>query len=119
MEVALDREIPTYSGGLGVLAGDMLRSCADLNVTVVGISMLWRKGYFEQVLDEHGRQQERPAQFQPERQLRSLPAQVQVEIEGRTVLVHAWQYDVVGITDSRVPVILLDTNVEGNSEWNR
>jgi starch phosphorylase len=46
-----------------------------------------------------------------------LPAQVQVEIEGRTVLVHAWQFDVVGITDSIVPVILLDSNVEGNSEY--
>ncbi|HVJ04593.1 MAG TPA: alpha-glucan family phosphorylase [Candidatus Saccharimonadales bacterium] len=119
MEVALDSEIPTYSGGLGVLAGDMLRSCADLGVPVVGISMLWRKGYFEQVLDEQGRQQERPAQFQPEQQLRLLPAQVQVEIEGRPVLIHAWQFDVVGITDSRVPVILLDTNVEGNSEYDR
>lgn len=119
MEVALDREIPSYSGGLGVLAGDMLRSCADLNVPVVGVSMLWRKGYFEQVLDEHGRQHERPVQFQPERQLRSLPAQVQVEIEGRTVRVHAWQYDVVGITGSKVPVLLLDTDVEDNSEYDR
>ena len=119
MEVALARGIPSYSGGLGVLAGDMLRACADLNVPVVGVSMLWRKGYFEQVLDEHGRQHERPAEFEPEKQLRPLPAQVPVEIEGRTVRVHAWQYDVVGITGSKVPVLLLDTDVEDNSEYDR
>jgi starch phosphorylase len=119
MELALDGEIPSYSGGLGVLAGDMLRSCADLNVPVIGVSMLWRKGCFEQVLDEHGQQHERPVHFQPERQLRLLPAQVQVEIEGRTVRVHAWQYDVVGITGSKIPVLLLDTDVEDNSGYDR
>ena len=119
MEVALDRGIPTYSGGLGVLAGDMLRACADLNVPVVGISMLWRKGYFDQVLDEHGGQHERPVEFVPEKQLRPLPAQVQVEIEGRIVRVHAWQYDVVGVTDFKVPVILLDTDVDDNSGYDR
>lgn len=76
--------------------------------------MLWRKGYFDQVLDEHGRQHEEAVEFEPEKQLRLLPAQVQVEIEGRMVRVHAWQYDVVGVTDFKVPVILLDTDVEGN-----
>lgn len=119
MEVALDPAIPSYSGGLGVLAGDMLRACADLNVPVVGISMLWRKGYFDQVLDEHGRQHEEAVEFDPEKQLRLLPAQVQVEIEGRMVRVHAWQYDVVGVTDFKVPVILLDTDVEGNGGYDR
>ncbi len=119
MEVALDRNIPSYSGGLGVLAGDTLRSCADLKVPVVCVSMLWRKGYFDQVLDERGRQRERAAQFQPERQLRSLPAQVQVEMEGRAVRVRAWQYDVLGLSGFRVPVILLDTNVEENSDYDR
>ena len=119
MEVALDREIPTYSGGLGVLAGDMLRACADLSVPIVGVSMVWHKGYFDQFLDEHGRQQERPVAFQAGKELRQLSARVQVEMEGRTVHVHAWQYDVVGVTGSRVPVILLDTNVEDNGEYDR
>lgn len=119
MEVALDREFPTYSGGLGVLAGDMLRACADLSVPVAGISILWRKGYFDQTLDEHGRQQERPVQFEPQKPLSPLPARVQVEVEGRAVHVRAWQYDVVGVTGFRVPVILLDTNVEGNREYDR
>jgi starch phosphorylase len=119
MEVALERDIPTYSGGLGVLAGDMVRACADLNVPVVGVSMLWRKGYFEQVLDAKGRQHEQPVQFQPGGKVRPLPAQVEVPIEGRMVRVHAWQYDVIGITGSKIPVLLLDTDVEDNSEYDR
>ena len=119
MEIALNGSIPTYSGGLGILAGDMMRACADLNVPIVGISILWRKGYFEQSLDELGRQHERPAQFEPEKHLRPLSKEVEVSIEGRSVRVHAWQYDISGATGSRVPIILLDTNVDGNSDYDR
>lgn len=118
MEVALDRDIPTYSGGLGVLAGDMLRACADLNVPVIGVSMLWRKGYFEQILDEDGGQQERPVHFDPQRLLRPLAPRVEVSIEGRPVHVRAWQYD-LGDANFKVPVILLDTDVDQNSEYDR
>src|SRR5271155_724246 len=60
MEVALESDIPTYAGGLGVLAGDMLRSAADLGLPMVGITLLHRKGHFFQTLDEHGRQHEVP-----------------------------------------------------------
>ncbi len=119
MEVALDPDIPSYSGGLGVLAGDMLRACADLHVPVVGVSMLWRKGYFEQVLDAQGIQRERPvAHFDPARLLHPLAPRVEVSIEDRLVRIRAWQYD-CGDPDFRVPVILLDTNVDENSEYDR
>ncbi|HLH36349.1 MAG TPA: alpha-glucan family phosphorylase [Alloacidobacterium sp.] len=118
MEVALDRDIPTYSGGLGVLAGDMLRACADLHVPVVGVSMLWRKGYFEQVLDSTGRQRELPVNFKPGLPLRPLAPHVEVSIEGRPVWVRAWQY-ALGDADFTLPVILLDTDVEQNSEYDR
>ncbi len=118
MEVALDRNIPTYSGGLGVLAGDMLRACADLSVPVVGLSILWRKGYFEQTIDSQGWQHERPVHFEPGPPLRSLPVHVEVSIEGRTVHVGAWQYD-LGDTDFKIPVILLDTDLEENSGYDR
>ncbi|MBS1805568.1 MAG: alpha-glucan family phosphorylase [Acidobacteria bacterium] len=118
MEVALDRDIPTYSGGLGVLAGDMLRACADLHVPAVGVSMLWRKGYFEQVLDSDGRQRELPVNFEPRLPLRPLAPHVEVSIEDRTVNVRAWQYD-LGDADFKLPVILLDTDVEPNSEYDR
>lgn len=119
MEVALDGGIPSYSGGLGVLAGDMLRACADIGVPVVGVSMLWRKGYFRQVLDQYGRQQERPVQFEPGHHLQPLSASADISIDNRTVRIHAWQYDIVGCTGFRVPVILLDTDVEDNSEYDR
>ncbi len=118
MEVALNRDIPTYSGGLGVLAGDMLRTCADLHLPVVGVSMLWRKGYFEQVLDPDGRQRELPVNFKPGPLLRPLAPHVEVSIEGRTVWVRAWQHS-LGDEDFKLPVILLDTNVDQNSEYDR
>ena len=119
MEVAIDPKIPTYAGGLGVLAGDTLRSCADLKIPTVGVTLLSRKGYFDQVLDAHGRQQEKPVQFVAEQALRLLPATVQVQIEGRTVAVAAWQYTVLGQTGCTVPLILLDTDLDGNSEYDR
>jgi starch phosphorylase len=119
MEVAIDPRIPTYSGGLGVLAGDTLRSCADLKVPTVGVTLLSRKGYFDQILDDRGRQQEKPVQFSPEQALRPLPATVQVQIEGRAVTVGAWQYNVLGQSGHTVPLVLLDTDLEANSEYDR
>lgn len=119
MEVALNPMIPTYSGGLGVLAGDTLKSCADLRVPVVGLTLVSRKGYFDQVLDAAGRQQEKPVQFQPDQLLRPLSQPIQLQIEGRPVEVRAWQYDVVGQSGYVVPLILLDTDVETNNEYDR
>ena len=119
MEVAADPGIPTYSGGLGVLAGDTLRSCADLRVPVVAVTLLSRKGYFDQSLDERGRQQEKPVHFVPEQSLRPLSAAVHVEIERRTVTIRAWQYDINGISGHVVPLILLDTDVAANIDHDR
>src|SRR5215469_6352105 len=85
MEVALGESMPTYSGGLGVLAGDTLKSCADLRVPIVGVSLIYRKGYFDQRLGERGEQQELPVQWEPERFLRPLREVVHVEIEKRVV----------------------------------
>ena len=85
MEIALDTAIPTYSGGLGVLAGDTLRSAADLALPLVGISLLHRKGYFEQHLDGAGNQSESAVQWNPEQVLEAVDATASVQIEGRTV----------------------------------
>lgn len=119
MEVALTKMVPTYSGGLGVLAGDTLKSCADLRVPIVGVTLVSRKGYFDQVLDGVGHQQEKPAQFEPSQFLRPLVPTIQVEVAGRPVEVRAWQYDVVGQSGYVVPVILLDTDVETNGTYDR
>lgn len=119
MEVAADPGMPTYSGGLGVLAGDTLRSCADLKIPVVAISLLYARGYFEQHLDEWGNQHEQPVQWDPSRLARLLPTTVRVSIDGRSVVVQAWQYDITGLTGYVVPLLLLDTNVEENAAGDR
>lgn len=119
MEIGLDSRIPTYSGGLGILAGDTIKSCADLNVPVIAVTLLYRKGYFYQKIDEQGQQQELPYEWNPRKFLKLLPRKVTVTIEGRTVSIQAWQYRVSGIDGYSVPVILLDTDVPGNSEYDR
>ncbi|SPP66340.1 alpha-glucan family phosphorylase [Nitrospira lenta] len=119
MEVATDEGMPTYSGGLGVLAGDTLRSCADLKIPIVAVSLLYRRGYFEQHLDEWGNQHEQPVQWDPSKLARLLPATVRVSIEGRPVVVQAWQYDITGLTGYVIPLLLLDTNVEENAAGDR
>src|SRR3954465_6762748 len=119
MEIALDNAIPTYSGGLGVLAGDTLRSAADLAVPVVAVTLLHRKGYFEQHLDASGQQTEKPVHWSPERVLEPVSARASVTLEGRPVAVTAWKYVVKGVRGHEVPVFLLDTNLPENSEWDR
>ncbi|MBF8279531.1 MAG: glgP [candidate division NC10 bacterium] len=119
MEVAADPRMPTYSGGLGILAGDTLKSCADLKIPLVAVSLLYSKGYFDQKLDEWGNQQEFPVAWEPSRFVRLLPITVRVPIENRSVVVRAWQYDITGYTGYSVPLILLDTNVDENAPPDR
>ena len=119
MEICLEQAIPTYSGGLGVLAGDTLRSAADLGVRVVGVTLAHRRGYFRQQLDAQGVQTEAPWDWRPEERLTAAPATVTVEIEGRAVAVRAWQYTIRGVSDHEVPVLLLDTALPENSEYDR
>ena len=119
MEICLEQSIPTYSGGLGVLAGDTLRSAADLAVPVVAVTLLHRKGYFEQHLDASGQQTETPVHWSPEKVLEPVAARASVTLEGRSVAVTAWKYMVKGVRGHEVPVYLLDTNLAENSEWDR
>jgi starch phosphorylase len=119
MEIALEQPLPTYSGGLGVLAGDTLRSAADLALPVVGVTLAHRRGYFRQHLDSHGNQSESPAEWFPENSLPEVPARVTVQVEGREVRVRAWRYTVRGVSHHEVPVYLLDTNLPENSEVDR
>jgi starch phosphorylase len=119
MEICLEQAIPTYSGGLGVLAGDTLRSAADLGVPEVAVTLLHRKGYFEQHLDASGQQTETPVRWEPEKVLEPVMARATVTLEGREVHVAAWRYNVKGIREHEVPVYLLDTNLPENSDWDR
>lgn len=119
MEICLEQAIPTYSGGLGVLAGDTLRSAADLELPVIAVTLLHRKGYFQQRLDEAGNQSEQPVSWSPETQLERLDVVVSVTIEGRTVRVRPWKYSVRGVSGHVVPVFLLDTGLPENSPWDQ
>lgn len=118
MEIAADPAWPTYSGGLGVLAGDMLRSAADIGLPMAGVTLLSRQGYFHQHLDEQGRQTEEPEHWQPEAVLERLKPVVSVRLQGREVKVGAWRHFLPGI-NGQVPVYFLDTDLAENSEWDR
>ncbi|MEX0726639.1 MAG: alpha-glucan family phosphorylase [Planctomycetaceae bacterium] len=119
MEIALDPAMPTYSGGLGVLAGDTLRSAADLSLSMVAVSLLHRRGYFYQRLDAEGRQFEEPVDWVVSDFLREMPDRVEVTIEGRPVAIRAWRYDLTGASGFVVPVYLLDTDLPENSDGDR
>ncbi len=119
MEIALESAIPTYSGGLGVLAGDTLRSAADAGIAMAGITLASRKGYFLQRLDADGNQSEEPVNWPVDDYLLPLDVRTTVEIEDRQVIVRAWRYDILGNSGHPVPVYLLDTDVEGNTDYDR
>ncbi|HHH35901.1 MAG TPA: alpha-glucan family phosphorylase [Gammaproteobacteria bacterium] len=119
MEIALRNDIPTYSGGLGVLAGDTVRSAADLELPLVGVTLVSRCGYFRQEIDEEGRQVEHPDPWDPARHATLMDAKVAVSMEGRTVWIAAWLYVLEGHMNGRQPVILLDTDLPENHPEDR
>ena len=119
MEIALDPDVPTYSGGLGVLAGDTLRAAADLGVPMVGVTLLHRKGYFFQRLDAAGGQVEEAVAWSPDDWMEPLDGTCTVQVEGRGVVVRAWRRTLAGASGGTVPVLLLDTDVPGNDAYDR
>lgn len=119
MEIGIRDEIPTYSGGLGVLAGDTVKSSADLKLPFVPVTLISRKGYFRQALDSSGRQTEYPAVWEPSDLLVNTGEKVTVQIEGRDVRIGSWVYFVNSPTGGIVPVIYLDTDLPENSADDR
>ena len=119
MEIGLDENIPAYSGGLGVLAGDTVRSAADLGLPMVAVTLLYRKGYFQQHLSPEGVQSEEPAHWQVENFLAPLKKTVQVAVGPRTVEVGAWQYTITGQSGFQIPVLFLDTDLDVNTPIDR
>lgn len=119
MEVGVDSRIPTYSGGLGVLAGDTIKSFADLKVPAVAVTLLSEKGYFFQTLDEHGGQLEQECTWPVAEALNLTDAVVTIRAEGRDIKVRAWEKVIVSSQGFKVPIYFLDTNVDGNSEGDR
>jgi len=119
MEIGLEEGMRTYSGGLGVLAGDNVKSSADLHVPMVAVTLLHEKGYFRQKLNEKGEQEELPEQWDKTDKLKHMKVNVKIGMEGRKVKVTAWEHNVVGARGYEVPVLFLDTNVEGNAAYDK
>ena len=119
MEMGLDPAIPTYAGGLGVLAGDTIRSAADLDVAMVAVTLLYRKGYFYQRLNSDGSQHEEPVEWVVDDFLKEMAARTSVVIEGRTVWIRCFRYDVTGTGRTTIPVYFLDCDLPENAESDR
>lgn len=119
MEIGVEEGIPTYSGGLGILAGDTIRSAADFGVPMVAVTLLHRKGYFYQTLDQSGWQREEPVEWVVEDFLKEMPQRASVTVEGRNVQIRAWKYDVKGVRGHTIPVYFLDTDLPDNAEGDR
>lgn len=119
MEIGLDGAIPTYAGGLGILAGDTVRSAADLGIRMIAVTLLHRKGYFRQRLDASGWQSEEDVVWPVADLLQEMEPRCSIEIEGRQVLVRAWKYEVKGVSGNSVPVYFLDTDLEQNAAPDR
>jgi starch phosphorylase len=121
MEFGLSESLPIYSGGLGILAGDLLKTASDLGVPVTGVGLLWQQGYFRQSLNEHGEQREffpynDPAQLpvQPVYDREGTRMRVELPLPGRNVLLRVWQVQV-----GRVQLYLLDSNDPLNAPADR
>ena len=119
MEIALQPDIPTYSGGLGVLAGDTARGCADLELPVVFVTLISRQGYLRQEIDAEGWQVEHPDPWQPAEHATPLRAKVAIPIAGREVWVRPWLFVLQSTLGYRVPVLLLDTDLDENTPEDR
>jgi starch phosphorylase len=119
MEIGLQTDIPTYSGGLGILAGDTILAAADMKVPMVAVTLLPRKGYFHQSFDAEGNQIETPESWKVGDRLKALTPRVTIAIEKRDVKIRAWRYDAMGVTGGVVPVIYLDTDIADNDRQDR
>lgn len=114
MEIALENEIKTYAGGLGILAGDILKSAAQKKFPMIGITLINRLGYFKQKINNSGRQIETIDRDYNFALLKKLDAEISVNIGKDQVRVGVWQYIIKGKNDFEIPVYFLDTNILGN-----
>src|SRR5215471_1470170 len=119
MEIALENAMPSYSGGLGVLAGDTIRAAADLKLPMVALSLLYRKGFFTQILSEDGVQTEEPVEWRVEDFLKEESARISVPLENRRVELRCWRYDTKGVRGFEVPIYFLDADLPSNTEADR
>jgi starch phosphorylase len=116
MEIAANKDMPTYSGGLGVLAGDVIRSSADLRLPLVAITLISKKGFLKQKITLDGQQLEFPEEWDPSKFMKLLPQTASVKISGREVTVGAWVYEQESLIGGTIPVLFLTSDIDGNSQ---
>lgn len=119
MEIALRPEIHSYGGGLGILAGDTARSCADLELPVVFVTLASRAGYLRQEIAADGSQVGHDDPWNPAEWATPFDAMVAVRIEGRSVWIRPWLYVVTCPIGHQIPVLLLDTDLDQNAPEDR
>ena len=119
MEIGINTDMHTYSGGLGVLAGDVIRSSADLKIPLVALTLFSKKGFLKQKLTPDGWQMEFPDEWDPSKFMKLSPETVIVKIEGRDVRIGVWAYEQESLTGGTIPVLFLTTDIEGNIQEDR
>ncbi len=119
MEIMIESEIPSYAGGLGVLAGDLLRSCADLGVNAAAVSIVYSGNTFDQVINPDGSQTFVETDWRRSDHLKKLATQIELTIQTTKVIVDCWRYDFVGLSGHVIPLYLLDTDLPLNPDWVR
>lgn len=118
-EIGISSSLPTYSGGLGVLAGDHIKAAADENLPFCAITLLYKEGYFKQRIDEEGNQSETYPKFDPEPLLRKLDFTFPLHLRGRDVQIEVFRLDYKGLNGHTVPIYFMDSDLECNSEEDR
>ena len=113
-EIGISASLPTYSGGLGVLAGDHIKAAADAGLSMVGISLLYKEGYFKQLLYEKGLQSDTYPRFEPEPKLKQLPDKFILRLRERDVWIEAYEYSYKGQDGETISIYFLDTDLEEN-----
>ena len=113
-EIGISSNLPTYSGGLGVLAGDHIKASADADLPMVAITLMYKEGYFKQRIDESGIQSETYPKFDPIPLLSKLDIKFNIRLRERDVWIQVYRYDYNGINGNIIPLYFLDTDVEDN-----
>ena len=113
-EIGISSSIPTYSGGLGVLAGDHIKAAGDVGINMCAITLLYKEGYFKQRVDESGVQTETYPRFDPDPLIKQLDLRFFIQLQNRKVWVQAFKFDYIGESDVRIPIYFLDTDVDEN-----
>ena len=118
-EIGISSSIPTYSGGLGVLAGDHIKAAGDANLSMCAITLLYKEGYFKQRIDEDGVQTETYPRFDPNPLIKQIDLRFSLELQKREVFIQVFKFDYTSDSGHSVPIYFLDTDLEVNAEEDR